>query len=218
MTAAVESDQLSLTLWRDPDDDVLALPGIAMGTVPGVGDPSELADRLYRDGARRVALSRPVDLSGGMDSRTLVWAMLLLRELTSWGIVVDWQLHPGEYAEVWQRLNHLHPPAALLGHPDADAVLADWRQTFFLCKCIYRRGPGFIEVRDRRNGSLSRFIVHDPAYLAAVETLIGGACAADVDEGVLREFAEEGLAGVAGDLAWWLPYRVRRWPWPSMII
>ena len=51
-----------------------------------------------------------------------------------------------------------------------------------------------------------------------VETLIGGACAADVDEGVLREFAEEGLAGVAGDLAWWLPYRVRRWPWPSMII
>lgn len=218
MTAAVESDQLSLTLWRDPDDDVLALPGIAMGTIPGAGNAAELADRLYRDGVRRVALSRPVDLSGGMDRRTLVWAMLLLGELTSWGVAVDWQLRPGEYAEVWQRLNHLCPPAALLDHRDAEEILADWRQTFYLCKCIYRRGPGFIEVRDRRNGLLSRFIVDDPTYLAAIETLIDGAPAADVPEGVLREFVDEGLAGLAGDLAWWLPYRVRRWPWPSMVV
>ena len=110
------------------------------------------------------------------------------------------------------------PPAALLGYPDAEEVLADWRQTFYLCKCIFRRGPGFIEVRDRRNGSLSRFIVDDPAYLAAIEALIDGAPAADIPEGVLREFVDEGLAGLAGDLAWWLPYRVRRWPWPSMIV
>ncbi|MEO6504113.1 MAG: DUF5825 family protein [Jatrophihabitantaceae bacterium] len=218
MTTITAPDHLSLTMWRDPDDDVLALPGIAMGTLPGVGDPSELASRLYRDGVRRVELSRPVDLSGGMDHRTLVWSMLLLRELTSWGIAVDWQLRPGEHAEVWQRLNHLYPPAALLGHPDADEVLTDWRETFYLCKCVFRRGPGFVEVRDRRNASLSRFIVDDPEYLAAIEALINGVLAADVSQGVLREFVDEGLAGVAGDLAWWLPYRVRRWPWPSMIV
>lgn len=218
MTALATPDQLSLALWRDPDDDVLALPGVAMGTLPGVGDPSELASRLYRDGVRRVTLSRPVDLSGGMDRRTLVWTMLLLRELTSWGITADWQLRPGEHAEVWQRLNHLFPPGALLGHPEAEEILADWRQTFYLCKCIYRRGPGFVEVRDRRNGSLSRFIVDDPAYLAAIEVLIDGAPASQVPADVLNAFVEEGLAGLAGDLAWWLPYRVRRWPWPSMIV
>jgi Family of unknown function (DUF5825) len=218
MTAVAMPDELSLSLWRDPDDDVLALPGISMATVPAAGDPSELAARLYREGARRVALSRPVDLSGGMDRRTLVWAMLLLRELTSWGIAVDWQFRPGEHADVWQRLNHLYPPAALLGQPDADEIVADWRQTFYLCKCIYRRGPGFVEVRDRRSGSLSRFIVDDPDYLAAIDALIGGATAADVPAGILAEFVDEGLAGLAGDLAWWLPYRVRRWPWPSMIV
>jgi hypothetical protein len=144
--------------------------------------------------------------------------MVLLRELTSWAIVTDWQLLVGEHLDVWQRLNHLHPPRQLPDHPDAEEVLAGWRDTFYLCKCVYRHGPGFVQVRDRRSGSLLRFTIDDPEYLAAIETLLPGAPSDAVPPGVLDDFIAEGLAGVAGDLAWWLPYRVRRWPYPSMIV
>lgn len=225
---------LTLTLWREHDEEVLGLglPGLAMGLRDAIAantdgareatgdgdDPATLVEGLFRDGLRRAAFSHPVDLTGGMDEPTLVRAMLLLRELTSWGIAVDWRLRPGEHTEVWRRLNHLYPPAELIGQPDAQEALDAWRDTFYLCKCVYRRGPGFIEVRDRRNGTLSRFVIDDPAYLAAVETLIGGAPAASVPAGILEDFAAEGLAGIVGGSAWWLPYRVRRWPWPSMIV
>jgi hypothetical protein len=144
--------------------------------------------------------------------------MILLRELTGWGVVVDWRLRPGEHAEVWRRLNHLHPPAELIGQADAEESLASWRETFYLCKCVYRRGPDFVEVRDRRAGELSRFVIDDPVYLAAVDRLIDSAPVSEIDSGALADFVAEGLAGHAGDIAWWLPYRVRRWPWPSMIV
>lgn len=218
MTSVLVGHDLTLALWRDPDDDLLQEPGIAMPPLPAAGDPGEVAARLYHEGVRRVALSRPVDLTGGMDSRTLVWTMLLLRELTSWGLVIDWQLRPGELAPIWQRLTHLCPPTEILDQPDSAAALADWRESFYICKCIYRRGPGFVEVRDRRDGLLARFVIDAPEYLAAIGKLIDGTDIDEVPSGVLADFMAEGLAGTAGDLAWWLPYRVRRWPWPALIV
>jgi hypothetical protein len=218
MTASLDLAPLTLLLWRDHDVDVLAEPGMAVGEMPATGDPIGLAADLYRQGVRRVGLSRPVDLTHGMDHRTLVWAMILLRELASWSVAADWQLRLGAHIDIWQRLNYLHPPTDLLDEPEADEILRTWRETFYLCKCVYRQGPGFVEVRDRRNGSLSRFVVDDPAYLAAIDTLLGGAPADELPAEVIDVFVDEGLAGQAGDLAWWLPYRVRRWPWPSMIV
>jgi hypothetical protein len=217
-TLGVDAAPLTLGLWRDHDEEVLDLPGVSLGEIPAEGDPAVLAQSLYDRGVRRVGLSRPVDLTGEMDAAMLTWVMILLRDLSGLGVVVDWRLRPGAHGEVWQRLNHLSPPAELIGQPDGEEALASWRETFYMCKCIYRHGPGFVEVRDRRSGSLARFVIDDPEYLAAVERLIGGANVADVPEEVLAAFVEEGLAGLAGESAWWLPYRVRRWPWPSMIV
>jgi hypothetical protein len=216
------TEALRLTLWRDHDEELLDLPGVAMGSYSpdqdGWTDPGAAVADLYRSGVRRAALSHPVDLTRGTVPTRLVQAMVLLRELTSWGIVVDWEAHIGDNPDIWQRLNHLYPPRALPGHPDADTVLAEWRNTFYLCKCIYRHGPGFIQVRDRRAGHLARFTIDDPEYLRTVTALLHGAPVDSVPAHVLGDFSAEGLAGVAGDLAWWLPYRVRRWPWPSLIV
>jgi hypothetical protein len=210
---------LTLTRWRDSDEDALAVPGIALGPLRAGGDPAAAAADWYEAGVRRVALDRPVDLADATDPAALVWTMVLLRELTSWSVAVDWELVLGpDTQELWRRLNHLTPPAALPGHQDADTALAQWRETFYLCKCAYRRGPGFVEVRDRRDGPLSRFVIDDPAYLSTMDALLPGARAADLPADILDAFVSEGLAGQAGDLAWWLPYRVRRWPWPSMIV
>lgn len=209
---------IPLLLWRDHDDAVLDLPDMAMGELAASGDPQVMAADLYARGVRKVSVSSPVDLSGGMDATTLVWLMIFLRELTGWSVAYDWTMICGEHHDVWLRLNHLRPPRAMPDHPEADAVLAQWRDTHYLCKCIHRHGPGFIEVRDRRTGDLSRFVIDDPAYLAAVETLIPGALADSVPPDILAHLIEEGLVGTADAFAWWLPYRVRRWPWPSMIV
>jgi hypothetical protein len=220
MTTMLTAPSLRLRLWRDHDEELLAAPGIEMGEwvdEPGT-DLVAAAERLYRDGARRVALEQPIDLTGDLPAATLIRAMVLLRELTSWAIAIDWTPVFGEHTEVWRRLNHIYPPRQLPDHPDADEVLADWRDTFYLCKCVYRQGPGFVQVRDRRSGLLARFTIDDPDYLAAIGTLLPGAAASDVPAAVLDAFIAEGLAGTAGDLAWWLPYRVRRWPYPSMIV
>src|SRR5262249_5442169 len=148
-----------------------------------------------QQGVRRVDLGCPVDLTGGVDRHFLVWILILLRECTSWGIVVDWTFRPGEYLQIWQRLNHICPPSAIIGQPDAEEIVKTWRETFYLCKCVYRRGPGFVEVRDRRAGLLSRFVIDDPDYLAAVDALLPGAAAAGIPRHVLADFITEGLAG-----------------------
>jgi hypothetical protein len=219
MTAIAEAT--GLTLWRDHDEDVLGLPGIAMGEHPmPATDATGVVAGWYRDGVRRAALAAPVDLSGEQSALELVRAMVTLRELTGWGIVADWDVRLGRLG-LWQRLCHLYPPRTLLDEPDPAAAaeaLDGWRSTYYLCKCVYRHGPGFVQVRDRRSGSLQRFTIDDPAYLAAIDVLLDGAPVDAVPRHVLDDYVNEGLAGVAGDLAWWVPYRVHRWPWPSMIV
>lgn len=214
-----------LNLWLDHDEAVRQLPGISAGTLyaPEPGEPgptaADLAADVYRRGVRRVRLEQPVDVSGegDGDARSLVSALLLVAELTSWGIAVDWEVRLGSTPELWHSLNHLYPPEAVLD--DDGEVAADWRKTFYVSKCIYRRGPGFIQVRDRRSpGTLARFTLDDPDYLRAVDSLVPGCPADDVPEPVLDALVAESLAGRAGELAWWLPYRVRRWPSPSFVV
>jgi hypothetical protein len=67
-------------------------------------------------------------------------------------------------------------------------------------------------------GRLSRSTVYDPAYLRALRQPAVGRRADAVPGPILDEFVGESPAGRAGDLAWWLPYRVRRRPWPSFAV
>lgn len=222
-----------LRLWRDHDPRTHGIRGIDLGRVFLRGDPRALAAELFAGGVRRVRLRRPVDLSGASDPRTVVDGMILIQELTAWGTVVDWTVRWGDHRRVWEQLQHLYPPREFEPEPSPAAgsraagappgqgepdELARWRRSFFLCKCCYRRGPGFVQVRDRRSGVLSRFVIDDPRYLGTLDRLLGGAPVADLPPDVLRDFVAEGLAGVAGPLGWWLPYRVRRWPWPVALV
>lgn len=102
--------------------------------LPTTGDPIALVADLYRQGVRRIGPSRPVYLTGRHGQRTIVWTMILLRDL------------------------------------------------------------------------------------ATIDALLGGAPVAELPAEIIGAFVEVGLAGQAGDLARWLPHRVRRWPWPSMIV
>jgi hypothetical protein len=218
VTGAAETGAaLTLRLWRDHDEELVRLPAVSLGSRQvDLASPDEAAVALYRDGVRRVAVDAPVDLTG--PPRAAVDRLLLVGQLTSWAIVVDWQLRPADAGSHWPSLSHLYPPTAILGTDDADDIRERWRRRFYVCRCIWRQGPGFIEVRDRRAESLTRFVIDEPDYLRAVERLSAGCRADEIPAAVLADLAGEDLIGRAGDLVWWLPYRVRRWPSAALLV
>ncbi|ATZ29263.1 DUF5825 family protein [Streptomyces lavendulae] len=219
MTAALTgTPPFTVTAARDYDPEVGALPGMSLGRyeidLPG----GEAARRLFAAGARHVTLPRPVDVTDTADAAWTVRALSFVGDLTSLAIAVDWQLHTGPDPDAWRHYGHLHPPTAVLGTPDPAATALEWRNTYYICKCVFRHGPGFIQVRDRRYGELRRFTIDEPEYHAAIEALTDGARADAVPGPVLDDLMGETLVLRFGDHVWWAPYRVRRWSEAPMVI
>ncbi|WBB96887.1 DUF5825 family protein [Solwaraspora sp. WMMA2080] len=234
-------------LHRDHDPAVADIPGIDLGTAEFTGSAADTVGDWLDRGVRKVALPGTVDLTAA-DSVTAADAvrrLVLVRELTSYAIEVDWSIRlPGGDGDLWRVYGHLRPPATveIVGaagatgaagsvdaagsagaEPDAESdpgtvVAAAWRDAFYFDKCTYRRGPGFVQVRDRRAGRLNLLTIDDPAYLAVLEQLLDGAGMTTVDLDIAREFGEEGLVTKVGDQLVWLPHRLRRWPLPSMVV
>lgn len=155
-----------LTLWKDRDPAAMRLPGIYHGALDGPPDnPVYAVAQLASEGVQFVRVPDPVDLTDP-DGASAVAVLLLVRELTSHGIAVDWTLRMADPAQ-WQALSHLHPPAAVLrgatGEEIDAGVVTAWRGSFHIAKCGYRRGPGFLEIRDHRWGSFRRLVVNAPA-------------------------------------------------------
>ncbi|MFJ4716572.1 DUF5825 family protein [Streptomyces sp. NPDC088785] len=205
--------------WRDYDPAACALPGMSLGEVPLPGPARGQAERLWELGARRVRLAAPVDLSDGADPAAALYGLSLVRDLTARAVMVEWEmrLDPGA-GDTWRRLSHLQPPTALHGPDDAEESLRGWRRGHYLCKCLWRQGPGFIQIRDRRWGELRRFTADEPGYDTAIAQLDYGAERTAVPAAVLDEFRSEQLVLDVGPLAWWVPYRVSRWLQQSIAI
>ncbi|MFG2755837.1 DUF5825 family protein [Streptomyces wuyuanensis] len=223
-TGTADDVPLTVTAWRDYDPDACGLPGMALGSHRLSGPMGEETDRLWGLGARRVVVPRTVDLTpaanaGSVAARRTVRSLCLVRDLTARAVFVEWRLRlaPGD-DETWKLLSHLQPPQRLEGPEHADDHLLAWRNSHYLCKCLWRQGPGFLQIRDRRWGDLRRFTCDEPHYHDAIARLDHGAPAADVPPDALADFTEEHLVLRVGDLAWWLPYRVKRWIQEAMAI
>ncbi|MFD4549158.1 DUF5825 family protein [Streptomyces sp. NPDC058466] len=207
--------------WRDHDADARELPGMSLGRIPLTADAAD-ADRLWESGVRLVELERPVDLGaiGDAAHREAVDLLCLIRDLTARAVQVDWDLGlPAEGdAEQWKLLSHLHPPRGITGLDDGDDILHAWRTRHYLCKLVWRQGPGFVQIRDRRWGDLRRFTADESHYLDAIARLDRGVAHTSVSADVLAEFTAEHLVLRVGELAWWLPYRVNRWLQEAMAV
>ncbi|PJE95318.1 hypothetical protein CUT44_23790 [Streptomyces carminius] len=208
--------------WRDYDPDACGLPGMGLGEVEVAGPVAAEVERLWELGVRRVRLPRPVDLGAVGDPGAAARAvrdLCLVRDLTARAVFTEWRLRLApEPADAWQVLSHLQPPRELTGTADAAEALSRWRAGHYLCKCLWRQGPGFVQIRDRRWGDLRRFTADEPEYRQAIEVLSYGAPADTVPAPVLADFREERLVADVGPLAWWLPYRVRRWIQEAMTV
>ncbi|MGJ5830122.1 DUF5825 family protein [Streptomyces ossamyceticus] len=207
--------------WRDHDTQARSLPGMSLGRVPLAATPDDAA-HLWSLGARLVELDVPVDLSApGPDAaRAAIDRLSLVRDLTARAVQVDWDLIlPQDQADhLWKVLSHLQPPRTLTGPTDTDSALHAWRTRHYLCKLVWRQGPGFLQIRDRRWGDLRRFTADEPRYAEAVSGLDRGLHHTDVPAGILDEFASEHLVLRVDELVWWLPYRVSRWLQEAMAV
>jgi len=198
---------------------VRGLPGVDLGPRE-IASPLTDVSRLFDEGVRCVTIEEPVRLRD--TTLPTQRALVLIRDLTSQGIAVEWTLDCTGVPESLPNLVHLYPPTELIGAAEHDtgpnSQLTDWRRRFYVCKCVYRMGPGFIQVRDRRAGTLARFTLTDPRYLAAVHRLLPGCPRSALPPDVIAPLEAESLALPLGPHLWWAPYRLRRWPFPSMTV
>jgi hypothetical protein len=211
MALQTAADQ-SISAWRDYDEAVAALrDSMSMGSRALTSGARVSADELFTAGARRVNVHEVVD-TGSADAVSTVRALTLIRDLTACGVVVGWALRPGT-GQDWRELSHLYPPASVMGDggPGRADPREEWARGYLMTKCVVRRGPGLLQIRDRRFGGMRNITIVRPDYLDAVETLEYGAPAVRVPAGILRELRAQRLVGLAGGMAWWLPYRVRRY-------
>lgn len=215
LTESVATASWPISAWRHHDPRVADLPGVALEGVDQAVSARDFAGELYRRGARRVALHDVVDLSG-VAAATALERLAFVRDLTGHGVVVDWRVRVDGAAGAWSSLSHLYPPTELFGTSEDTPALGRWRDLFHLCRCVYRVGPEFVQVRDRRTGELNRLTIDDPQYLEAVDRLLPGASEDVIPPAILGDLAAENLLWRLGGRAVWLPYRVRRWPWPAM--
>jgi hypothetical protein len=194
-----------VALWRDYEE--LDRPGMFAGTAVVTVPAAKASREFFEGGVRRIALIDAVDLTSADGQPAAVRALILVRESTGYGIAVDWRLRLG--AERWRPLSHLYPPDEVIG---AEDVRREWRNGYHFFKCAYRRGPGFLQVRDRRSDVLRKITVDGPAHRAAVDDLLEGCPASAVPPSILRDLTTMRLVHLLGRTAWWLPCRVRQWP------
>jgi Family of unknown function (DUF5825) len=204
-----------MTLWKDRNPAAMRLPGMYAGSVDRLDDPSGAVSRLAAGGVQFARLRDTVDLADA-DGAAAVAALVVVRELTSHGIAVDWTIRMPAQAG-WQLLSHLYPPAAVLCGSGSESVTTQWRDSFHAAKCGYRRGPGFLEIRDRRTGSFRRTVIRSAQHGQAILPLLRGVPAAAVDETVIGRYLDADLVHRAGRFLWWTPYLIRRWPLSSTI-
>lgn len=203
----------SLLVWRDHDGEALRLgESMRLDSVPLDTDAGLLAGNVFDAGGRLVVINEPIDFDD-LDPMDSVRFFELLRELTSYGISVGWRIRTSHNDTRWRDLWHLFPPAEVeIPGCTAGPTWEFWRQQFYYGLCTMRRGPGIVEVRDRRLGRIRRLRFTSPLHLEAVERLERGASASSVAPEVLAEFEEARVVMAIGDMRLWLPCRFRRSP------
>lgn len=206
---------LDAELWLDYDPAAWQLPGMSLGIRALRGPVRGCVSGLAENGVRCVRLVEPIRLCQDAPARS-ARALVLVREATSRGMAVIWEAVCDDGCAGNRTFHHLYPPTGVTGVPEH--VVAEWRSTFFPNKCLFRRGPGFVEVRDRRFGTLELFTIDDPDHRDVIEALTEGLATDDVPAAVRDDFAEAGLTAEHAGHTWWLPMRVRRWPFPSLTV
>lgn len=194
-----------------------AAPLVLDGTVPAERIAALHPAGIVDAGHDTVVFAEPVNL--GTDAGYDIGFLRLLRDCMAANLRVSWTAGGAPPVDP-TLLCHLQPPRAAVAGA-APAVVEHtraWRDRYGYGRCYYRRGPGFVTVRDTRDPMApARYVLDDEAAVRALPateevTRVTGAPAEVVD--LLELLLAEGLAVRLNDLATLLPSRMRHWPVP----
>ncbi|WP_373278592.1 DUF5825 family protein [Alicyclobacillus shizuokensis] len=133
-----------------------------------------------------------------------------LRDAMSLGIRISWYLITDGALDL-QAIYHIQPPRSING---GKQEIQEWRRMYHYGAFYWRKGPGFVLVKDTRNPDASaQFVIDERELLDAFELclvpvktgLVTKRITDLVNEGIILEFCGHYLT---------LPYRVLSWPVP----
>ena len=156
----------------------------------------------------------------GQDPAQTCAFLAYLRDCMERRIHVHWEGRLAGPVDV-SSLYHLEPPTTLLGGPPRAAAAA-WRREHRYGACYYRRGPGFVLVKDARDAlETTSYVLEEEALTKTflkclAPTRLTTLCAAGQE--AVRELSAERLILVIDGLAVALPFRMKRWPIPFWAI
>ncbi|MFI0351062.1 DUF5825 family protein [Actinomadura sp. 9N407] len=203
---------IRVTLWREYTDAAREIPGMLLGDAAvEEGAATASALRFSEQGARKVDLTEHVDIRRGADLGFALEQLSLVRELTRIGLPAQWTLACDDDFPV-SPLHSLYPPSAVV-QGDGGAARR-WQDSYRYGSLFFRKGPGFIDVRDARRAGLRRLTFSRQAQLDAVRALDRGATLESVSPAVADDLRRHRLVTEIGPYLWWLPYRLHRWPDP----
>jgi hypothetical protein len=152
---------------------------------------------------QRLVVTEPFCFGGNDDGRMLT----LLATASAHLVDVDWELSSPPPWPV-RTLVHLPPPRSGIGYAD------QWRASYRFGLCTYRRGPGFVQIRDVRPDGEHLRVRIDGEWAEAFETLTTGMSTSAKCDRLLTDLTDTGLAVRLTDGHHMLPTRLRRWPIP----
>nr|AYM53918.1 hypothetical protein [Corallococcus coralloides] len=145
-----------------------------------------------------------------------------LRDCTSHRLRVRWRGAALSPVAPW-RLYHLEPPESG-GLPELDEAACQWQQAHAYGRCYWRAGPGFVLVKDRREGRVAaQFLLDDAATRSMFETLavprrVESLGTEPEARKALADLEEEALVLGLGPWRVVLPFRMRCWPVPFIAV
>ncbi len=165
----------------------------------------------------RVTLPDPVPL--GHDARQTAEFVAFLRDSATRMTTVDWHGASAEAVDTTV-LHHLAPPTDL--GPGSDEIVARWHARHRFGTCYYRRGPGFILVKDIRvAASAARYTLDDPVLVATFLHCQAPTSVASLTAGqreAIDLLEAERLLLRIDDVVVGLPVRMLAWPIPYTAI
>ena len=175
--------------------------------------PAEIAAAGYE----RVLIEEPVPAGESIDEDLRL--LRFLRECTSHTLRLEWTLTGRPLVEP-RNLAHLVPPVRGVGSAATECVAA-WRAAYRYGTYHYRRGPGFVTVKDvRPDGETARLTIEGESAtqfrILAEATSLAELDAATID--ALADAVEYGLAVRGADTVLLLPFRMRHWPVPYVAV
>lgn len=176
-----------------------------------LADPERAARAVERAEARAVPLLLPDAVRFGTGPAEDAAVLRLLAAATAGHVDVRWRL-AGTPPWPERTLVHLRPPTGAADDA-GERYAGPWRAGHRFGLCTYRRGPGFVALRDVRPGATRvRATVGGP-WIPEFDALLSGTARPGGE--LLDALLAAGLVlPLDTDRYVLLPYRLRRWPVP----